>query len=178
MSSSCRLKTRSASKHGRCTRCAQAAKAETDRITREQQGEAQSKWASHVQNEGAKFQESLSEADKAKLGDLMKEAPKFLTDRGFTQQELADLWNGKERLSLHDHRIQSLILDGMKYRDIQNAPARAVPKPVPPVQRPGAAQPRGASQSASIQALNQRLSETGSVNDAFALWQARKSSRG
>src|SRR6185437_11151006 len=150
----------------------QAAKAETDRITREQQGEAQSKWASHVQNEGAKFQESLSEADKAKLGDLMKEAPKFLNERGFTQQELADLWNGKDRLSLHDHRIQSLILDGMKYQHIQNAPKVVASKDLPPVQKPGT--PRAGGAEAEIQALERRFNKDPSEANGFALLEARE----
>lgn len=142
-----------------------AAREESDRAT---------KWTDHVQKENAAFIDSLSDADKGKINDRLRAAPEFLEARGFTKQELTDLASGKERLSIYDHRIQSLILDGMKYREIQNAP-KAVAKPnLPPVQRPGAKQPASAAKAQSIQALNQQLSATGSIDDALALLMAQR----
>jgi myosin heavy subunit len=154
-----------------------AVQQEMDRANQAKEAEKQASWSKHVQDESQRFAESLSEADQKRLDALNKAAPDFLKERGFSQQELTDLAQGKERLSIWDHRVQSLILDGMKYRDAQKAP-QAVRKPVPPVQRPGTAAPRGATQAASIQALNQRLSETGKLDDAMALWQARRASKG
>lgn len=139
--------------------------------------EAQTKWTEHVQTEDAKFAESLSEADKKNIGKLMSDAPQFLEDRGFSQQELSDMWNGKERLSLRDHRVQALILDGMKYRDIQKAKTAATAKPLPPVQRPGTSKPSGSSVSAQIQALQERFNQTGSLKDAQALRVAQSNAR-
>lgn len=155
-----------------------AVQSEMDKANKERETETQSKWAKHVQDESARFAESLSEADQKRLEELNRAAPDFLKERGFTPQELTDLANGKDKLSIWDHRVQSLILDGMKYQALQKAPPKAVQKPVPPVQRPGAAQPRGAANVASIQALNQRLSESGSIDDALALMRARRTSKG
>ena len=155
-----------------------AVQGELERANREQEMAKQTSWANHVQQENAKFHDTLSDADKGKLKDLLNAAPEFLEERGFSRQELTDLASGKEKISIYDHRLQSLILDGMKYRDLQKAPPKAVQKSLPPVQKPGTAQPRGAAKAASIQSLTQRLNETGSADDAFALWQARKSTRG
>ena len=70
--------------------------------------------------------------------------------------------------------IQKLMADGLKYRDILKAPKAVAAKPVPPVQRPGTATPRGAAQAQTTQALTQRLNESGRVDDAVALLLARR----
>jgi len=119
--------------------------------------EKQTKWTDHVQKESVKFDESLSDADKAKLSQLRADAPKYLEERGFSQEELTKLANGEDRLSIYDHRIQSLILDGMKYRDAQKAKAAAVAKPVPPVVKPGAPKSAANSNASKIQALEKQL---------------------
>jgi hypothetical protein len=70
---------------------------------------------------------------------------------------------------------RSLIADGLKYRDLLKAPeGRRQAKPVPPVQRPGAKQPSGAANDAKIQALRNKVNDTGSLDDAFDLYRARK----
>lgn len=150
---------------------AAAQKEQADIQSRREQ-ESASKWANYTQTEDEKFSEALSEKDRSNLKELMNSAPTFLEDKGFSKQELADLWNKNE--TFRDHRIQLLILDAMKYRDLQKAPLKAIPKPVPPVQRPGTVAPKGAARSQSIQALNQRLTETGNQDDAFALWMAQR----
>ena len=147
----------------------QATQAELQQAEQRKTSETQAKWNNHVQEEGAKFAESLSKEDKAKIDKLMADAPAFMEERGFSNQELTDLWTGKERLSLHDHRIQSLILDGMKYRDLQKAPPKAAPKPVPAVQRPGTAKPPGSAQSETIQNLRETHKRTGNTKDLGAL---------
>lgn len=136
--------------------------------------EDRTNWATHVQTESAKFEESVPAAEKAALAKMRNEAPAFLQERGFTQNELNDLASGKSKLSIYDHRIQSLIHDGMKLAEIQKAPIRAVPKTLPPVQKPGVAQQRGAAAAQSIQSLNQRLNESGSIDDALALLRAQR----
>ena len=125
----------------------QATQQELQQAEQRKTQETQSKWSEHVQAESAKFAESLPDADKAKLQQFSTDAPKFLAEKGFTDQELTNYASGKDRLSIYDHRVQSLILDGMKYREAQNAKPVALAKPVPPVQRPGTAQPRGSVQS-------------------------------
>jgi hypothetical protein len=95
-------------------------------------------------------------------------------DIGFTGQELEQLWRGEATIPLRDHRMQLLILNGIKYRDAQQKAKDPVAKPAPPVQRPSVSQPRGAPQDAAILALNKRLETSGNLNDAAALIVARR----
>lgn len=151
---------------------------ELQQAEQRQAQEKSSKWAEHVQAENSKAVELHPElADPAKKEQLQKAAVELLHDKGFSDQELNDLANGKERVSIFDHRLQSLLLDGVKYREAQKAKPIAVAKPVPQVQRPGVAQPKGAAADANVQALSQRLNSTGSVNDAFALYKAKQKAR-
>ena len=143
-----------------------------------QTSEERTKWADHVRAEGAKFAESLSAADKAKINDLMAAAPEFLEERGFTRQELNKMWMEGEKITLHDHRIQSLILDGMKYRDLQKAPKAVAKSDLPPVVRPGTSKPAGSDQSEQVKDLTRKLNETGDIKFAQQLraLQARRAS--
>ena len=140
--------------------------------------EHQTEWAKHVQKENELFAEAAPEfADKAKAKELTDKAVEKLLDIGFSDQELGELAQGKTKLSVYDHRIQLLILDALKYADVQKAKTAAVAKPVPPVQRPGAARPNGAAQSEQLQALTSRLNSSGSLKDAAAVLAARRARR-
>ena len=98
----------------------------------------------------------------------------MLRDLGFSDQELSHLYHGTADLSLHDHRLQMLIRDGVRFRDAQKAAKQASTKPVPPVQRPGVAQPRGAAQDAVVHNLTKRLDQTGNLKDAARLLAERR----
>lgn len=152
----------------------QAAKAETDRVNAEKASAEQSSWAKHVQEENAKAIEFIPDlADKTKGEALTKRvATELLPDLGFKDSELADLANGKQKLSIYDHRIQRLLADSLKLRDIQSAPKAVVKPTLPPVQKPGHA---GAvnSTDANIKALEKRFNASGSLEDGWALHEAR-----
>ena len=60
-------------------------------------------------------------------------------------------------LPIHDHRIQLLIRDAIRLRDAQERVRDVHARPVPPVQKPGAALPRGAARDAHIQNLSKQL---------------------
>lgn len=113
-------------------------------------------------------------ADEAKAQKLGNSAITLLKDYGFEEQELGNLWVGKEKISLRDARIQRLVIDGVKYREAQAARKAAVAQPKPPVQRPGVAQPKGAAVQAQVQALSQKLDQTGNAKDAARLIAARR----
>lgn len=147
----------------------QAVHSEMQRAEQRRSEERQSNWSQHVRTEELAFIEGLSEADRAKIKDFQGEAPAFLEGKGFTQQELADLASGKDRLSIYDRRVQSLILDGIKYQAAQKARTTVAQKPVPPVQKPGTAPPKGAAQAENIQNLTSKLERSGSLRDAVAL---------
>lgn len=137
--------------------------------------EEQSNWAKHVHEENAKFAEFVPELlDPVKAKELTSKAVDKLKHVGFSDQELNDLASGKDRLSIYDHRVQLLILDGLKYADIQKAKTVAVAKPVPPVQRPGTARPQGAAAAEQVQASISRLNNSGDIKDATAALIARR----
>ncbi|HET9246531.1 MAG TPA: hypothetical protein VFO15_12070, partial [Xanthobacteraceae bacterium] len=86
------------------------------------------------------FKEKVPDmADEAKAAELQKQALAVLGDLGFTEAELLPLWNGHKELSLRDHRLQLLIRDATLWREAEKKAKAAATKPVPPVQRPGAA---------------------------------------
>jgi len=147
-----------------------------------QTAEYRKQWSDFAEAQDAEFIKQAPEfADKAKAAKLRDAAIEVLQDRGFTERELAELYNGEKTLSLRDHRIQLLILDGVKYRESQNAIAAAAKKAkvaaVPPVVRPGVAGSHASSDETRIKTLADRLDTTGSAKDAAALLRARRAAR-
>jgi hypothetical protein len=121
------------------------------------------------------FKEKVPDmADEAKAAELQKQALAVLGDLGFTEAELLPLWNGHKELSLRDHRLQLLIRDATLWREAEKKAKAAATKPVPPVQRPGAATARPGTDEARVQHLTQRLEQSGSLRDAAALVRARR----
>src|SRR5882724_4975155 len=137
----------------------QATKQETDRIAQERQATEQSEWATYVQKENTRAAELIPElADKDKSEKLMtRVAKELLPELGFTDSELTALANGKQKLAIYDHRVQRLLADSVKLRDIENAPKAAAKPNLPPVQRPGTAKPATSSVAAQIQTLERQL---------------------
>ena len=103
-------------------------------------------------------------ADARKSAELQTAALVVLKDLGFEEAELARSWNGQKEFSLRDHRVQLLIRDATLWREAQQKAKAAATKPVPPVQRPGVSQPKGAAQEAQIQNLTQQLEKSSGVN--------------
>lgn len=136
------------------------------RASQERQAhETQSKFVEFAKREDELFLEKAPEfADKEAAAKLQGAAIEVLRDLGFAEDELAKLWNGQDRLSLRDHRVQLLIRDGIKYREAKSAATKAVAKPLPPVQRPGVAQPKGAAQAQQIETLSKQLENASGVN--------------
>lgn len=152
--------------------------AEATRAQERQAKELEQSWYNYVSEQNALVAERVPElSDKAKSQAMTARAVDVLHDLGFTDQELTELASGRKALPIFDHRVQLLILDGVKYREARKAASTAAPKAVPPVQRPGIASPKGQAQSDNIQALKQRLSETGSTKDAAALYALRRSAK-
>jgi len=133
-------------------------------------------WAHFAQRQDQLFADKVPDiVDPDKAPKLRESAVNVLKDRGFGDQELAQLWNGQAAISLRDHRLQLLVLDAVKFAGAQRAAKEALTKPVPPVQRPGVAQQK--TGDADLQALKQKLERTGSARDAAALVAAQRRSR-
>jgi hypothetical protein len=143
-----------------------------------QENEARNKFAEFAKREDDLLSEKIPDlADKDKASRLQDAAIAVLEAVGFTRKELGDSYNGKLGLQLRDHRVQLLVHDAMLWRDAQAKAKAASAATVPPVQRPGVSQPRGAARDAQIQNLTKRLETSGSLKDAAALLRARRAAR-
>lgn len=116
------------------------------------------------------FEEKAPEfKDKATSEKMSRAAAVVLKDTGFTDKELGQLFRGEANLSLHDHRMQLLIRDAVRYREGETARAQAAKKltdtkkPIPPVQRPGAAGDKGTAHEAKIRTLTTQLNNATST---------------
>lgn len=94
---------------------------------------------------------------------------------GIETNELVMLFNSEPLM--RNAVFQRMMYDAGKYRLMMKARDAAVAKPVPPVQRPGAAQSRAEREHAELRTLSSRLSNSGDIKDAVALYHARKSCR-
>ena len=116
------------------------------------------------------FEEKAPEFKDPAVSEKMSRAAKVvLKDTGFTDKELGQLFRGEANLSLHDHRMQLLIRDAVRYREGETARAQAAKKlvdakkPIPPVQRPGAAGDKGTAHEAKIRTLSTQLNNATST---------------
>lgn len=150
---------------------AELAEAENRKAT-----EHQTKWAEHVQKENALAAEHIPElADSEKAKKLIgRVSDELLPELGFKPDELTELASGKSRLSIYDHRVQRLLADALKLRDIQKASKTVAAQPLPPVQRPGAGKTVVNSNAAQIKALETQLENATGVNQAKIMAQIRQ----
>jgi len=138
-----------------------AAKQEETAAQERQNSERSGKRSAYEQEQTKRLIELAPEiADQKKAVTLREGAVKLLTDDRFTMDQL-QRWmaddTGHEILS--HAAFQKMVLDVMQFEDAKKAPARAIPKPVPPVQRPGVAKGGNPSATQQIQALEQQLSK-------------------
>jgi Phage terminase large subunit len=73
--------------------------------------------------------------------------------------------------------FRGMQYDAGKYRLMMKARDAVATKPVPPVQRPGMARTPAEREHADLRILNAKLSSSGDIKDAVALYNARKSSK-
>ena len=156
----------------------QAVQAEIDRAAQRQAGDKQNELAKFIKDEDAKFSEFVPEMkDAAKASELRSKAIAQLNELGFTDQELGELASGQKSLSIHDHRLHRLIHGWVKLNDAQKAKTTVAAKPVPPVQKPGVAPPRGTATTERIKVLSDKLERSGSHKDLASLIGAYRTSR-
>jgi hypothetical protein len=73
--------------------------------------------------------------------------------------------------------FQRMMYDAGKYRLMLKAKDAAVAKPLPPVVRPGMSRTPAEREQSDLRTLNAKLSSSGDIKDAVALYHARKSGR-
>jgi hypothetical protein len=140
-----------------------------------QQSDFKRQWSEYAKQQDQLLNDKAPElADKSKAEKLTKAAQEYLGEIGFKPEELGQAWNGEASLSLRDHRVQLLILDGVKYREAKAGIAKAAPKSVPPVQRPGTSKAPTSASDAEIQSLKAKFEKSGNWKDGAALLNARR----
>jgi hypothetical protein len=129
--------------------------------------EAQQRLTAFMQRESEKLAEKLPELSNPETANKLRtSAVGVLRDLGFSNEELDSLWRGREGLTVHDHRFQLLLIDGIKYREAQQK-VRDIPKqakPIPPVQRPGASPGKGAQREALLKDLQHKADSASGIN--------------
>jgi Phage terminase large subunit len=131
------------------------------------------------------FGELLVETCQAERGTLavcIREAQRTLaqSSKRLIESKIASLGVGSQ-FKLFNDKIETpgdglIIFRGM-HRLVMKARDAAAAKPVPPVQRPGMARTPAEREHADLRTLNARLSSSGDIKDAVALYNARKSSK-
>lgn len=129
----------------------------------------QNEFKTYSAKENARFVELTKGMAPKEMEAVRAEVPAMMAEYGVTDPR-AFLKAIEGQTTFPRGSAERIMVDAAKYRLMQKAakaqPARA---PLPPVQRPGVAQPRGNSQSANLQALSQKLSQTGDIKDAARL---------
>ena len=137
------------------------------------------------------FGELLVETCQAERGTLavcIREAQRALaqSSKRLIESKIASLGLGHQFRVFSD-KIETpgdglIIFRGMqydagKYRLMMKAKDAVSARPVPPVQRPGIARTPAEREHTDLRTLNARLSNSGDIKDAVALYHARKSNR-
>ena len=137
------------------------------------------------------FGELMVETCQAERGTsavCIREAQRTLSQssKRLIESKIAALGVG-DRFKVYSDKIETpgdgvIIFRGMqydagKYRLMMKARNATAAKPVPPVQRPGAAHTPAERERADMRTLSTKLSNSGDIKDAVALYNARKSSR-
>jgi hypothetical protein len=137
------------------------------------------------------FGELLVETCQAERGTLavcIREAQRALaqSSKRLIESKIATLGLGHQ-FRVYSDKIETpgdglIIFRGMqydagKYRLMMKAKDAVATRPVPPVLRPGMARTPAEREHSDLRTLNARLSSSGDIKDAVALYHARKSSR-
>lgn len=153
---------------------ARAAAMQQQAVARQESDQAKAFEAFRTEQTKLFLEKAPEYADAAKASQLQTEARALFDDVGLTSAEFDALAAGKSGISIHDHRVQLIVRDALRYRAAERAVKTAPAKPVPPVQRPGTAALKGDRQAANVETLRNNLRRTGSVKDAAALLRAQR----
>jgi hypothetical protein len=165
----------------------EAVRAQRDRLILENQvaeyqhAETRARWHTFKDQQDAIAHQHIPELNDTTRAAALRDATKnMLRGVGFQDAELAHAWDGRSGFSLRDGRVQQVLADAARYRQMMaNKNAIASKRaPVPSVQRPGVARPRGADSEADIQRLERQLDhatgERAALRVAMKLTQARR----
>ena len=147
--------------------------AEVIRLKSEKEAGAKAEMAKYSARENQRFRELTKNIPAKEMQAITAHVPAMLAEAGVTDPR-AFLKAIEGQTEFPRASAELLMIKAARYDMMQKA-ARARPTiPVPQVQRPGVAQPRGSSASTALAALNRKLSQTGNIKDAAALLMAKR----
>jgi hypothetical protein len=129
----------------------------------------------YAKSEDARLETMLKGEPKATQHAVTNEIFASAKASGVEPGELIRLFNSEPLM--RNAVFQRMMYDAGKYRLVMKARDATAARPVPPVQRPGMARIPGEREHADLGTLNARLSSSGDIKDAVALYNARKSSK-
>lgn len=129
----------------------------------------------------------LARSEDARLETMLKDESKAVQHAVLTEMQASARESGIEPAELNrlfateplmrNATFQRMMYDAAKYRLMMKTKDAALAKPLPPVQRPGMATTRSERERGDMRTLSSKLSASGDIKDAVALYQARKSGR-
>ncbi|WP_377829740.1 hypothetical protein ACFKHW_09575 [Bradyrhizobium lupini] len=127
---------------------------------------------------------NYAKAEDARLETLLKQESKDVRQAvaqeimasakasGIEPEEMRRLFDSEPLM--RNATFQRMMYDAGKYRLMMKARDAVTTKPMPPVQRPGMAARRGEGEQHDLRTLNARLSSSGDLKDAVALYRAKR----
>jgi hypothetical protein len=160
----------------------QAMVATTDQLFAQQQQESRQQaemarlnFLEFAKTEDARLESMLKGEPKATQHAVTAEIMASAKASGVEPAELVRLFNSEPLM--RNAVFQRMMYDAGKYRLMMKAKDVVAAKPVPPVQRPGMARTPAEREQGDLRTLSAKLSSSGDIKDAVALYHARKSSK-
>ena len=137
-------------------------RAEQNRIAQQQQAEQQQNLQNHLKVESEKLSSMIPELSTPKGDAIRKEIREYAKSVGWSDQELA---------SVYDHRAVLTLYKAMKFEQLQKGKPETMKKvqQAPKMLKPGTSAPSG--KSAQEKQVMQKLRQSGRVRDAAAAFE-------
>ena len=137
-------------------------RAEQQRIAQQQQAEQQQNLQNHLKAESEKLASVIPELATPKGDAIRKEIREYAKSVGWTDQELA---------SVYDHRAVLTLYKAMKFEQLQKGKPETLKKvqQAPKMLKPGTSAPN--TKSSQEKQVMQRLRQSGKVRDAAAAFE-------
>ena len=133
---------------------------------------ARQNFRSYAQSEAARLATMLQGESEDVRQAVAQEIRASAKASGIEPDELHHLFESAPLM--RNATFQRMMYDAGKFRLMMKAKDAVATRPVPPVQRPGMAGSPGDRDRSDLHALNAKLSNSGDLKDAVALYQARK----
>jgi hypothetical protein len=122
----------------------------------QQQAQVQYQQFEAVRQEYGRASDAVLGMTSAEKAEMVEELVSYVAEYGLSREQFAR--EAQTNLALHHPAFQRMAADAVEYRRLKAAPAKAIPKPLPPVQRPGTSNAvRSTDRSAKLEGLQRQL---------------------